>query len=507
MHSSAPDAGTPRGIGLRVTTPGESLYAATDTAMPPQTATVTIPAAPEPSRPLQLSSLDLQLLDVETRSTPMHVGAVTILDSAAASNGPLDVMSLRRLFADRLHLIAPLRRRVRTVPFGLDLPYWEDCDYIDLGYHVRHMRLSEGAGDDQVADYVARRHAAPLDRTRPLWECDLISGIADGRQAVYTKIHHAVIDGVSGAEIMAAILDFHPEHQPTPPPADGISRNRRPSITEMLARSLPNILGRQAVRAQSLLQAGPALVQARGDLRAKRPGVPIEKPTTTARSLAYTSLPLDEVKNIKNRVDGTVNDVVMELCTSALRRWLLDHDHAADQPLVAAIPVSVRTPEQFGTAGNQFSLMLTALPIAESHPEHRLKLLHNNLLDAKRRFQTQPPTLLHKATSLLTPLLHGLPTRALLRAAAPNLPLVDLVVSNVPGPQMPLYLNGIRIQHSYPVSLLTELSGGLNITVMSYDGHLDFGILAAPDAFPDVHDLAGHLRQALTDLQQLPERP
>ncbi|MEV0030005.1 wax ester/triacylglycerol synthase family O-acyltransferase [Nocardia sp. NPDC050793] len=504
MHSSAPDVGTPPDIGLRITTPGESLYAAPDTAMPAQTSTITIPTAPTPSRPLQLSSLDLQLLDIETDSAPMHVGAVTVLDSAAASNGPLDVTSLRRLFADRLHLIAPLRRRVRRVPFGLDLPYWEDCDHIDLGYHVRHIRLPEGAGDEQLADYVARRHAAPLDSTRPLWECDLISGLSDGRQAVYTKIHHAVIDGVSGAEIMAAILDFQPEHQPAPPPADGISRNRRPSTAEILARSLPNMLGRQAIRARSLLQAGPALLRTRNDLRAKHPDVPIEKPTTTARSLAYTSLPLDEVKSIKDRVDGTVNDVVMELCTSALRRWLLDHDHSADQPLIAAIPVSVRTPEQFGTAGNQFSLMLTALPIAESDPEHRLKLLHNNLLEAKQRFQTQPPTLLHKATSLLTPLLHGRPTRALLRAAAPNLPLVDLVVSNVPGPQVPLYLNGIRVRHSYPVSLLTELSGGLNITVMSYDGHLDFGILASPDAFPDVWDLTGNLRQALTDLQQLP---
>ncbi|WP_435592103.1 WS/DGAT/MGAT family O-acyltransferase [Nocardia sp. bgisy118] len=507
MHSSAPDTRAPRDVGLRITTPGESLYAARDTPTPARTSTVTIPAAPEPGRPRQLSSLDLQLLDLETDSAPMHVGTVTVLDSAAAPETPLDVTSLRQLFADRLHLIAPLRRRLRTVPFGLDLPYWEDCDYIDLGYHIRHIRLPHDAGDEHLADYVARRHAAPLDRTRPLWECDLISGLADGRQAVYTKIHHSVIDGISGAEIMAVILDLHPESLPTPPPADGISRDRNPSTAELLARSLPNMIGRQAIRVQSLLHAGPALLQARDDLRAKHPDVPIKAPTTPTRSLAYTSLPLDAVKNIKDRVDGTVNDVVMELCTSALRRWLLDHDQPADHPLVAAIPVSVRTPEQFGTAGNQFSLMLTALPIAEPDPEHRLEQLHSNLLEAKKRFQTQPPTLLHKATSLLTPLLHGRPTRALLRAAAPSLPLVDLVVSNVPGPQIPLYLRGIRVQHSYPVSLLTELAGSLNITVMSYDGHLDFGIVACPDDFPDVWDLADHLHKALADLEQSPGRP
>jgi WS/DGAT/MGAT family acyltransferase len=269
----------------------------------------------------------------------------------------------------------------------------------------------------------------------------------------------------------------------------------------MLARSATNAVSRPSARTRAALNAVPTLVRSRDAFRAKHPDVPFNAPLTTTRSVAYTSLPLDAVKDVKRSIDGTVNDVVMALCTSALRTWMLDHDLPADRSLLAAIPVSVRTPEQFGSAGNQFSLMLSPLPIGESDPHARLKLLHNNLLAAKEQFGTQPPNLLHDLTTLLTPALHGLPTRALLRAAAPALPLVNLIVSNVPGPQIPLYLNGIRVLSSHPVSVLTELSGSINITVMSYDGHLDFGIVACPEAVPDIWDITTHLADALAELQ------
>ncbi|MFE3957534.1 wax ester/triacylglycerol synthase family O-acyltransferase [Nocardia sp. NPDC059091] len=449
----------------------------------------------------QLDPLDLHLLDTETSTTPLHIGAITLLDSASAPNGPLDSEALRRLFAERLPLVAPLRRRVRTVPFGLDLPYWEDCAEIDLKYHVRDIRLPDGADDRELADYVARRHGQPLDRSRPLWECHLVSGLSGGRQAVYTKVHHAVIDGVSAAEIMAAIFDICETPSAALPSTREVRRGRTPSTVEMLARSLPNALTRPATRFRAAVRAVPTLLRSADDLRTKHPDVPFNGPLTSARSVAYTSLPLDAVKTIKNSVDGTVNDVVMALCTTALRSWMRDRGFATDRPLLAAIPVSVRTPELFGTAGNQFSLMLTTLPISETDPRHRVKLLRDNMLVAKQRFRTQSSNLLHEVTTLLTPLLHGMPTRVVLRAAASTLPLVNLLVSNVPGPQIPLYLNGIRVLSSHPVSVLTELSGCLNITVMSYDGHLDFGILACPDTVPDVWEIARDLEDALAELQ------
>jgi WS/DGAT/MGAT family acyltransferase len=485
---------------VHLRTPGESLTSGAQRAGAP--ASTTIPAAAEIGPPRQLSALDLHLLDSETAAAPMHIGAVMLLDSGRGPRGPLDAGTLRRLFAARLHLVAPLRRRVRTVPLGLDEPYWEDCAAVDLGFHVRHVRLPDGATDADHADYVARRHAQPLDRSRPLWECHLVSGLSGGRQAVYTKVHHAVIDGVSAAEIMGAILDISETPTATPLPEAGMRRDRTPSIVEMLARSAPKAVTRQSARTRAALDAVPTLLRTRDAFRAKHDDVPFNRPLTTTRSVAYTSLPLAAVKAIKKSIDGTVNDVVMALCTSALRNWMLDRELPIDRPLLAAIPVSVRTPEQFGSAGNQFSLMLSPLPIGENDAHARLKLLHNNLLVAKDRFGKQPPTLLHELTTLLTPALHGRPTRALLRAAAPNLPLVNLIVSNVPGPQLPLYLDGIRVLASYPVSVLTELSGSLNITVMSYDGHLDFGIVACPEAVPDVWDITTHLADALAELQR-----
>ncbi|MVU78421.1 wax ester/triacylglycerol synthase family O-acyltransferase [Nocardia sp. ET3-3] len=451
--------------------------------------------------PRQLNALDLHLLDTETSATPMHIGAIILLDSAASPRGPLTLTALQRLFAERLRLVTPLRRRVRTVPFGLDLPYWEHCANVDLGYHVREVVLPDGVDDRQLAECVAGLHAQPLDRSRPLWECHLVTGLAGGRQAVYTKVHHAVIDGVSAAEIMGAILDATATPMSVISSMDRVPRERTPSTVDMLARSVPHAFTRPATRVRAVLRTLPTLRRAGTDLRAFHSEVPFNEPITSARTLAYTSLPLDAVKAVKNQIGGTVNDVVMALCTSALRRWMIDHDIPTERPLLAAMPVSVRTPEEFGTAGNRFSLMLGVLPVAEDNPWHRVKIVHDALLAAKARFRDQPPDLLREVTSLLTPLLHGLPTRTVLRAAASALPLVNLLVSNVPGPQIPLYLNGIRVLASYPVSVLTELSGGLNITVMSYDGHLDFGILACPDAIPDPWELARHLADSLTELQ------
>ncbi|AHH19729.1 acyltransferase, WS/DGAT/MGAT family [Nocardia nova SH22a] len=482
---------------VRLLTPGEVF---TDRDTSPLPLATDIPHAPVSGEPRQLSALDLMLLDSETPSMPLHIGALILLDSGRSPHGPLDVGSLRRTFAARLHLVAALRWRVRTVPFGLDRPYWEDCEAIDLGRHVRAVTLPEGATDADLTDYVSRHHALPLTRSRPLWECHLISGLSGGRQAVYMKIHHAVIDGVSAAEIMAAFLDISDAPGVPPLPGEGMRRNRTPSIREMLARSVPNSIERQSSRARAVRAALPSLLRLRDDLRGRHRDIPFNRPLTPARAVAYASLPLEQVKSVKRSIDGTVNDVVMAVCTSALRGWMLDRDLPADRPLLAAVPVSVRTAEQIGQAGNQFSLMLSALPIDETDPGNRLRLLHRNLLAAKDRLRAQPPDLLHQITSLLTPALHGLPTRALLNTVSPALPLANLLVSNVPGPQIPLYLNGIHVLASYPVSVLTELSGGLNITVMSYDGHLDFGIVTCTDALPDAWDLARHLPRALAEL-------
>ncbi|MFE2999081.1 wax ester/triacylglycerol synthase family O-acyltransferase [Nocardia sp. NPDC059246] len=488
---------SPKGTNVGTATPGETL-AATAGATP--VPALVIPTATTPGEPRQLNSLDMHLLDSETDCTPTHIGGIMILDSANAPDGPLDVGSLRRLFAERLHLLAPLRRRVRTVPLGLDVPYWEDCTTIDLGYHVRDVWLQEGATEEDVAEYVGRRHAETLNRSRPLWEFHLLSGLSGGRQAAYLKLHHALLDGVSAGEVLGAILDPVPSNPPQPLPDAGLRRDKTLSTLEMLTRTIPNTINRQAVRVRSVLEAGPGLLRTVEDLWSKYRAEPFTGPLTARREVAFTSLSLDQIKAVKSRVDGTINDVVMAICTAALRSWLLDHDAPVDKPLLAAIPVSIRTEDQMGTAGNQFSLMFSELPITEPDPEHRLKLMHSSMLEAKERFQSQPPTMLHHITSMLTPLLHGLTTRGLMRATASILPLTNLLVSNVPGPKTPVYLGGVRLLGNYPISALAETFGGLNITAVSYGDHVDFGILACSDIIEDAWEIARYLEVALSEL-------
>jgi diacylglycerol O-acyltransferase len=237
------------------------------------------------------------------------------------------------------------------------------------------------------------------------------------------------------------------------------------------------------------------------------PITPFNGPITARRGYAFTSLPLNEVKAVKNALDFTVNDVVMAVCTTALRRWLLERDALPGKPLVAAIPVSVRTPEQIGTAGNQISFMLAALPTDVSEPARRLELLHASLAAAKQRFRATPARLLHEYSAALPQALHGLASRTVLRAASMGGPPFNLFVSNVAGPQVPLYAAGARVTGNFPVSVVSDVGGGINITVLSYDGHLDFGIVVCRDMVPDVWAVASYLRDALTELTELTERP
>jgi diacylglycerol O-acyltransferase len=481
----------------------------------------------------QLSPLDAQFLNAETSTTLTHVGAVTILDPAGALSGMITVEGLRALVGSRLHLVAPLRWRLHQVPLGLDLPYWLDVGTVDLGHHIREVHLPAPGTDEQLGAQIAFLAETPLDRDRPLWECYLVHGLAGGRQALYTKVHHAVIDGVSAAEVLAVVLDLDAQPRQVPPPDGDVRAESSPGALEMLDRGAR----RSATLPVQVLRCAPSMLPHLLDLpgaanvpgaallgtlarRVARlagrqpvpplparppvpPTTPFNGPVTAQRAFAFAALPLDEVKAVKNVLGFTVNDVVMALCTTALRRWLIDHDALPDVALVASIPVSVRTPEQFGTGGNQISFMLTALPTDVADPGRRLQVLHTSLAAAKERFRATPARLLHEFSAVVPQALHGLASRTLLRAAALGAPPFNLFVSNVAGPQVPLYAAGARVTGNYPVSVVSDIGGGINITVMSYDGHLDFGIIVCRDMVPDVWDIAGHLRDALTELTDL----
>jgi diacylglycerol O-acyltransferase len=467
---------------------------------------------------LQLTGLDAAFLAMETPAVFGHVGSLCIIDPSTAT-GPLDLAGLTGIIQSRLHLIPPFRRRLVGVPLGLDQPYWIDDADFDVEYHVRELALPCPGDDHQLREQVARLHARALDRRRPLWELYLLHGLEGGRKGIYTKVHHSAIDGVSGNDILAALLDVSPagrQIDPAPPwvgetaPGPGalLARSalslawnpvRAARIGYGLARSLPRMAAspvRPRLPLVDRLTGRDARVTLDGP-RLRAPSTPFNRSITPHRRWSFISLPLDEVKVIKNTVGVTVNDVVMALCTGALRRWLLDHDALPDEPLVAAVPVSVRTDDQKGGYGNRVSIMFAALPTNLPDPGERLGAVHDAMSVAKDLHGAVPADLLADVTEFAMPALAGQANRLSARLKLlERLSPFNLIISNIPGPNVPLYYAGARLLAYYPISALTD-GQGLNMTVMSYGGQLHFGLIACRELVPDIENLAVYLDQEL----------
>jgi WS/DGAT/MGAT family acyltransferase len=432
------------------------------------------------------------------------------------------------MLSERLPLLPPFRWKLKSVPLGLDYPYWIDDPDFDLEYHVREIALAPPPTDAKLAEQVARIFARPLDRARPLWELYLIHGLQDGNVGLLTKIHHAAVDGMSGAEILTVMLDLNPEGR-EPPPADASRPDREPGELEMLGRgllgaprylgrviqglpsTLPNLedtpiigdvpgaklVGRSSARLARALRRRESRVLERTSL--SPPRTSFNGRVSAHRRFAFGQLSLDEVKVVKNAYGYTVNDVVVALCAGAVRRWLVEHDELPDGPLVAQVPVSVRTEEERGTFGNRVGLMSVPLCINEADPVKRLRWTHEALRSAKDRHRALPAQLLQDATQFIPPAVFARASRVTFSLAAARRPVWNLVISNVPGPQFPLYCVGAQMIAHYPVSVITD-GMGLNITVFSYCGHLDFGIVADREQMRDVWNLIGWLEEALQEL-------
>lgn len=540
----------------------------------------------------QLTALDAQFLDVECATTAAHVAGLAILDPA---DGSVSREALADLLRERIHLSPALTHRLAPVPLGLDRPYWVAEPTPDIDDHLFETVLPAPGDRRQLTDEVARIHARHLDRTRPLWEMHLIRGLADGLVAVYTKVHHAAIDGVSGAETLAALLDLTPiPRHPAPPPTSsghqretpadtasaglgelcsrmvggrpaaerlttGIAADRPAAGTDELVDApaagtgelvdapaagtdergggLPGwggmLLGAVVRSATYPVRAAAAAVRAAGDLdaiplacaipgagliakaartvtrdphrrpelpRLAAPRTPLNGPISGGRHLAIGSVPLKDVRKVARAHGVSVNDVVMTLCTTALRSWLAERDALPDEPLVVAVPVAVRKGAAGETVGNQISAMVAPLPTNVADPVERLRRMGATMRAAKRRFALAPAGWLGDLCSLLPAPVTTLATPAIFRLASVAFPPINLIISNVPGPQFPLYLCGGRVLSYYPLSVLTDLTGGVNITCFSYDGMLDFGVVACPERMDDVWGLLGHLQRALDEL-------
>ena len=478
----------------------------------------------------QLTSVDAQFLAMETPRTYGHVAGLAVYDPSTAPNGELTVVDLCRLVSERIHLLPPFRWRLAPVPLDIDLPYWiEDPDF-DLDFHIRESAVPPPATREQVARTVARIVSRPLDRAHPLWELYLLHGLPDGRVGVISKVHHAAVDGLSGAEILSVLLDVAPEGREVPP-ASPDRPDAAPSQLGMLARAVAGI-PRQPLRALgglprtlAHLPAVPGVGAVPGAHRlgrlagevsrrlpvpgdggmlepiaARAPRTRFNARISPHRRFAYGTLSLDRIKTIKNALGITVNDVVVALCATALREWLLEVGELPEEPLVAMVPLSVRTREQRGTFGNRISMMFVPIPTDAADPRERLDRAHEVLRAAKERFSAVPADLLQDVTRFVPPAVLARASRLTAQlGGVQRLRPLNLVISNVPGSRAPLYLAGARMEAHYPVSVITD-GVGLNITCMSYRDGVNVGIVADAEQLDDAWPLIDGLERALDEL-------
>jgi WS/DGAT/MGAT family acyltransferase len=460
----------------------------------------------------RLTGLDASFLYLETPSSHMHVAGLMILDPSSTDGG-VDLDTVKAVYGKRLHLAPPFRRRLAEVPFGLHHPLWiEDPDF-DIDHHIRSTALPSPGTKEQLATLVGRLSAIPLDRTRPLWEVWVIEGLDDGNVAVLSKVHHAAIDGASGNEMTVALLDLTPEIAEHEPPEEWVP-DRVPSDVELLGYAASS-LARQPIRVAKALgkTAGGALAVRRRNREhpnLEPPPSPFAAPRTSfntaitpLRSFAFTSVSLPTVKAVKNATGATVNDVVLCLCAGALRSYLDAHDEHPDAPLVAMVPVSVRSEDEKDTLGNRVSSTFASLATDIDDPVKRLEVIHECMSEVKEQQKALGADVLGDWAEFAAPALAGRAARlySRTRMADRHRPLFNVTISNIPGPPFPLYSIGARMVANFPVGPIMD-GGGLNITVMSYLDQLDFGLQACPDVLPNLWSLADGLAAALAELAE-----
>jgi WS/DGAT/MGAT family acyltransferase len=452
--------------------------------------------------PERLTTLDASFLYLEEPGTPMHVGGVLVLEPPAGG-----VEALAELIAARLPLVPRYRQRVAEVPGHLANPVWVDDVDFDIDYHVRRSGLPRPGTETQLLDLVSRLTARPLDRRRPLWEAYLVEGVAGGRVAVVTKTHPALVDGLSAIDIGQVLLDVAPD-APAPEPAEWQPQRpptgaqlvwaaiddvvRRPSSVVETARGAVDDLRSTATR---LGGAATGLLRTARSTLLAAPHSPLNAPLGGQRRVAVARADLDEVKAIR-RLGGTVNDVLLSVVTGALREWLLSRGEPvlAGTSVRALVPVSLQDDD--GPEGNRVSSYLVDLPVGEPNPRVRLTRLTYAMRGVAAHGQSVGADSLIALTGFAPPTLHALGARA---ARGLSRRLFNLVVTNVPGPQVPLYAAGGLMQEVFPVVPLAR-GQGLAIGMTSYNGRVFFGLNADQDTVGDVDVLADLIEQEVGEL-------
>lgn len=456
----------------------------------------------------RLSPIDGMFLFGQQPTWPMHVGALMMLD---ASSGELDATRYRAFLESRLPYLPALRRRAIPVPFDLDRPVWEDDPGIDLEHHVRHRTVGAPGDARAVSETVASVLAVSLDPHRPLWEAWFLDGIADDKVAVLFKVHHAAAGGFTGMRVLEHLCDLESDPRLPPPPV--VRTEHAPSRLRLAADglvSMGTLPWRVARLAPTLTRSAFGLARFRlsrdwaaATLPFQAPKTSLNGSVTAARRASYCAVPLADIKAVKRAFGVTVNDVVMAMLAGALREHLAAHGERPHKPLVAQVPVATHagTAGAKVVAGNQLMLMGAAMATDVEDPIERLRAIHAATDSGKHLETVLGDELLTQLLGVIPPLVVRLGARIYtdLHLAAWFPPIFSLIVSDIPGPPIPLYSAGVRITRLYPFGPLFEGSG-LNVTVASYVDTVDFGFLACPEQVDDVESLARGTERALAEL-------
>lgn len=459
----------------------------------------------------QLSGVDASFLYLESTRTPMHIGSINIYDQSTAPGGLVTFKSILKMIEDRLHLARSFRERVVEVPMGLDHPYWINDPDFDLEYHVRHIALPAPGDWRQLCIQVARLHSRALDLDRPLWEftviegLDNVPGIPKRSFALVSKVHHAAIDGMSGTEMTSAIHDLSPDAEPTPP-TKAWKPEAEPSPVELLSRAGWNNF-RQPLRFPQLVADTVPAIRKLRDPDINLPTKPGDVPRTRFNGKVSPNrvfegrvFELADIKSIKNSVEGaTINDVVLTICGGALRRYLDAHDELPEKSLVAMAPISVRSEGQKKTAGNQVSTMSVALRTDITDPAERLAAVHETSKDAKELTHAVGAHLMTDYAQFVPAVTMAAATKLYSRIGGRVNPIFNCVVTNVPGPQVPLYSMGSKMVRTFGFGPIAD-GLGLFMPILSYNGTLSIGATSCREMMPDPEFFAECIQATFDEL-------
>jgi WS/DGAT/MGAT family acyltransferase len=451
----------------------------------------------------RLSPSDAMFLHLEDDKTHMHVASVTIFEGSVDYQEALDEINRR------LHLVPRFRQKLAFVPFGLERPVWVDDPHFNISYHVRHTALPEPGTEDALKRLAGRIMSQQLDRTKPLWEIWLVDRLVGDRFAMIAKTHHCLVDGVAGADITAVLLDMTPEPpdipsehwtpEPEPTQAQLISDAIRERTTQPveIARGL-----RATLRAPRALARGATnFLEAMGALAwaglNPAPRTPLNVPIGPHRRFENVRASLDDFKTIKNALGGTVNDVVLTVVAGGMRRFLQHRGlDVRGLELKAMVPMSIRAESERGALGNRVTAMAAPLPVYEEDPVVRLQIVREAMKDVKESKQAVGADMIMQLSGFAPPTILGQASRLQAQQR-----FVNLLVTNVPGPQFPLYSRGHRLLDLFPMAPLGA-NQALGIAVMSYNGQLGFGLLGDFDAMPDLGVVAEGLEKSIAELMQ-----